>query len=208
MPANEPFTGLPVFSLSAFDPNSVLAVSDIGASPAVSKKITIANLASAIVGQYFTADEITQLQNIDTSTISTTQWSYLGAADQHVHTASDVVFKKVDIKNGAYLGVTLETFGITLQNTAYLELKSTGFFHPRIVCGPTNILDISDGGAGIRISTLGPVEFISTSNAMIVTKMTTAQKNAIATPQNGMILYDTDLNKFQGYEGGTWTSFI
>ena len=38
-------------------------------------------------------------------------------------------------------------------------------------------------------------------------RLTTAQKNAL-TAVNGMIVYDTTLNKFQGFENSAWISFI
>lgn len=47
----------------------------------------------------------------------------------------------------------------------------------------------------------------STTAALTVPRMTTAQKGGLSAA-NGMIVYDTDLNKFQGYENGAWTSFI
>ena len=40
-----------------------------------------------------------------------------------------------------------------------------------------------------------------------ISNLTTIQKNAL-TPTNGMIVYDTDLNKFQGYENGAWANLI
>lgn len=47
----------------------------------------------------------------------------------------------------------------------------------------------------------------STTDPLIVPRMTTTQKNAL-TGINGMIVYDSTLNKFQGFENGIWTSFI
>lgn len=51
------------------------------------------------------------------------------------------------------------------------------------------------------------LDLTSTTGALLVPRMTTAQKNAL-TAENGMIVYDTDLGKFQGREAGAWTSFI
>lgn len=53
----------------------------------------------------------------------------------------------------------------------------------------------------------GDFEMISVLGAFITNRLTTAQKNAL-TPVNGMIIYDTDLNKFQGYENGAWSNLI
>ena len=47
-----------------------------------------------------TAGEVDQLQNIDTITISNTQWGYLGALDQNLTTTSDVTFNNLTV-NGS-----------------------------------------------------------------------------------------------------------
>ena len=43
----------------------------------------------------------------------------------------------------------------------------------------------------------------STTGALIVPRMTLAQRSAI-TGVNGMIVYDTNFNRFYGYQGGAW----
>jgi len=51
------------------------------------------------------------------------------------------------------------------------------------------------------------VDITSTVGALLLPRMTTAQKNAL-TGSNGMLLYDNTLNKFQGYENGAWANLI
>jgi len=46
-----------------------------------------------------TADEGAQLENIDSATISTTQWGYLGGLNQALTTTSDALFNKVQSNN-------------------------------------------------------------------------------------------------------------
>lgn len=46
----------------------------------------------------------------------------------------------------------------------------------------------------------------STSKALLVPRMTTTQKNAIASPASGDLIYDTSLNQFSGYQNGSWSS--
>jgi len=48
------------------------------------------------------------------------------------------------------------------------------------------------------------VEFTSTTKGVVFPRMTTVQKNAIVTPVNGMIVYDTTLNSFYGYMNSAW----
>jgi hypothetical protein len=63
------------------------------------------------------------------------------------------------------------------------------------------------GSVTVSPSTSAALEVKSTTGAILVPRMTTTQKNAL-TPTNGMILYDTTLNKFQGYESGAWLNLI
>lgn len=41
------------------------------------------------------------------------------------------------------------------------------------------------------------------NQAFLIAQMTTAQRTAL-TPQKGMVIYDTDLNHFFGYENNNW----
>jgi hypothetical protein len=73
------------------------------------------------------------------------------------------------------------------------------------------------GASGTTLTTLttgltfkgtnGGLELSSTLGYLLLNRLTTAQKNAL-TAVNGMVVYDSTLNKFQGYENGVWTSFI
>lgn len=49
------------------------------------------------------------------------------------------------------------------------------------------------------------LEIQSTSQGLLVPRMTTAQRIAIATPATGLIVYDTDNNKFWYYNSTTWS---
>lgn len=47
----------------------------------------------------------------------------------------------------------------------------------------------------------------STTQGFLPPRMTTTQKNAIATPAAGLVVYDTTDNKHYGYNGTTWNAF-
>ena len=51
------------------------------------------------------------------------------------------------------------------------------------------------------------IDMVSTTKAPILPRMTTAQRDAL-TAVNGMMIYNTTLNKVQVYEGGAWASVI
>ena len=44
----------------------------------------------------------------------------------------------------------------------------------------------------------------STTKAFLLSRMTTTQMNAIGTPLNGMMIFDTTTNQFMGYNGTSW----
>lgn len=50
-------------------------------------------------------------------------------------------------------------------------------------------------------------EVNSTTGAVLLPRLTTTERNNL-TAINGMIIYNSTDNKFQGYEGGTWTNLI
>lgn len=39
-------------------------------------------------------------------------------------------------------------------------------------------------------------------------QLTTDERNTIQSPVNGQIIYNTTLNKFQGFENGAWINFV
>lgn len=52
------------------------------------------------------------------------------------------------------------------------------------------------------------LDISSTSKGLLLPRMTTVQRNAIATPATGLIVFDTTLNGFYGYDGTTWTQSV
>lgn len=71
------------------------------------------------------------------------------------------------------------------------------------------------GNAQIGIGTVTPnvssvLDISSTTQGMLAPRMTTAQKNAIASPADGLIVYDTDLKAFYFYLSTTtsWTPLL
>jgi len=76
----------------------------------------------------------------------------------------------------------------------------------------SNLVTINkDGNLGINILT--PTEKldvdgnVKTSGFVQFGSFTTAERNSL-TPANGMIIYNSDDNKFQGYENGGWANLI
>jgi hypothetical protein len=78
--------------------------------------------------------------------------------------------------------------------------------------------DATGGGSTIRHSLMvGSASFASasarlqvdsTTQGFLPPRMTTTQKNAIATPATGLVLYDTTTNKLCCYNGSTWNDLF
>ncbi|MEK7224331.1 MAG: hypothetical protein AAB221_01450 [Bacteroidota bacterium] len=51
------------------------------------------------------------------------------------------------------------------------------------------------------------LDVTSTSKGMLIPRMTTTNRTAIASPATGLQVYDTDLNQFYFYNGTAWTAF-
>lgn len=63
----------------------------------------------------------------------------------------------------------------------------------------------SSGNVGIGTnSPSAPLEVTSTTGGVIMPRMTTAQRNAISSPTNGEMIYNTTDHKFQGRANGAW----
>lgn len=126
-------------------------------------------------------------------------------------------------------GLTLTTTALTEGNggtgeTSYTDGQvligntgSTGLDKATIT-GTADQVTVTNGAGTITLSTpqsinttstptFNGLTLTSTTQALVVPVMTTTQKNGLAA-QSGMIVYDSTLNKFQGFENGMWVSFI
>lgn len=78
-----------------------------------------------------------------------------------------------------------------------------------VVEGDTGKVMIT-GNVGIGTTTpatSAKLDLTSTTGSLLLTRMTTVQRDAL-TAVNGMVLYNSTLNKVQVYEGGAWVSVI
>lgn len=57
-----------------------------------------------VQGVALTSGEVTQLANIDSTTISATQWGYLGVMDQNVRTSDSVIFATASVSQNLIVG--------------------------------------------------------------------------------------------------------
>lgn len=106
-------------------------------------------------------------------------------------TGLSTITRGVTINNGSTSTDATDAFTVKSPNQQYLIYTKPSTDRIGICTNaPLSVLDIT-----------------STTGTLIVARMTTTQKNAM-TGVNGMIVYDSTLNKFQGFEAGSWVSLI
>ena len=105
--------------------------------------------------------------------------------------------------NGAarqgYIGTGGSGSAMVLNSDHSLTLQAGGLSN-------NGIFILSNGNVGVgtqSVTTSTLVNLSSTTGALLITRMTTAQRNAL-TPINGMIIYNTTDNQFNLYENGSW----
>lgn len=114
-------------------------------------------------------------------------------------TSSSSGLKRVAIIEGIVEGTTAHNRGGRL---AFLTKADGGNEFTRMTITASGNVGIGT----VTLATSALLDLTSTTGALLVPRMTTTQKNAL-TAVNGMIVYDTTLAKFQGYEAGAWAAF-
>ena len=59
-----------------------------------------------------------------------------------------------------------------------------------------------------NIAPSAALEINSTSKGFLPPRMTTAQRDAISSPAQGLVIYNTTTNRLNGYNGSNWSAFI
>jgi hypothetical protein len=88
------------------------------------------------------------------------------------------------------IGARVNNVGSAISGSSTAENGSQVIFGSEIV----------DASAQVQIN--------STTRGFLPPKMTTTQKNAIASPAAGLVLYDSTTNKLQCYNGSTWNDLF
>ena len=175
-------------SVAALGTDDLFDVSEkISSSPDVyeSRKMTGAVLATFIQSY--------------TSNILNTNSLTLGGNYTHDLAGNQLVF------DGGNFGVVGE-IGVTAD-----DISRTNVFVAGDYLGQS-ILAVKNAG-NVGVGTLTPdasavLDASSTDSGFLVPRMTTAQKTAISTPAESLIVYDTDLNRHEFYNSAaSWTAF-
>jgi len=162
-----------------------------------SKKVTIASLKTVFAGDsglsegdpYTSGTNQGFLYNnngsIETDKMS---WNVDGLKVDRIYSG---VFRDPVYSNGwfSYSSASASTSNVTMGNatvqTFKVSLRSNGTFGTYTTQEQSSIL-----------------QFDSTSKGVLIPRMNTAQRNAISSPANGLLIYNTTDNQFQYYNGG------
>ena len=72
----------------------------------------------------------------------------------------------------------------------------------------TNLSLFSQVGIGTtNPDTSSILDITSTTQGVLTPRMTTVQRNAISSPAEGLLVFDTDESVFYFYNGGSWEAF-
>ena len=73
----------------------------------------------------------------------------------------------------------------------------------------THFVDAQNVGIGTTTpNSKAALEINSTTRGLLIPSMTTSQRLAIATPPNGLMVYDTERSSFYHYTGTTWSAIL
>jgi len=131
---------------------------------------------SYISGRHYTNAQADVLQILGGNAVSANTMSY-GGGSGSMNSVTEHRF---------YTGAT----NTTLTGTQRMTINSAGNVGIGVTSPNANaILDVT-----------------STTKAFMPPRMTTAQKNSVATPTAGMVVYDTDMKGISFYNGTAWTT--
>jgi hypothetical protein len=73
----------------------------------------------------------------------------------------------------------------------------------------THFVDAQNVGIGTtNPNARAALEISSTTKGLLIPSMTTSQRFAIASPPNGLLVYDTERNSFYHYTGNAWSAIL
>jgi hypothetical protein len=85
------------------------------------------------------------------------------------------------------------------------NIDQLNYYDPLVTGKPDKMSEAWIANVSAFIQTL---QGYLTQFGILVPQLTTAQRNSIQSPVNGQIIYNTTLNKFQGFEANAWVNLV
>jgi len=139
----------------------------------------------AYVDAQNTAQALTFAGDDSTGTAVNTGETFKFAGTQNITTAV----------SGDTLTITGPNLSNYLQNTGTQTIDNLSFNDNKISTSSNADLELTPGGTGN----------VAVTRPLVMASFTTTQRNAL-TAANGMMIYNTTTNQFEGYENGVWIS--
>ncbi|MDO8552082.1 MAG: hypothetical protein Q7S01_00970, partial [bacterium] len=126
------------------------------------------------------------------STITSGLFSMSGGASTTNLTASGISWL-----DGGLLALASSTIGAGGQTTGLTISGGATTTGNQYIAGTLGI-------GAVSLNASASLQIDSTTKGFLPPRMTTVQKNAIGSPAGGLVLYDSDLNKLNVYNGSAW----
>lgn len=124
---------------------------------------------------------------------------------------SDGITNMTSADNSVFIGKDVKANSSGQTNQIVIGHNAIGLGSNSVVLGNTSITRTAlRGQTSINTDTIdasAQLQVDSTTRGFLPPRMTTTQRNAIASPAAGLIVYDTTENKHYGYNGTTWNAF-
>ena len=171
----------------------------IGVTNKLSKLTVKGNADETNIGGTTSANNTTTIAGSGTSFLSK-----LGIGDRISLSSAPTTYATVT----TIVSDTSLTVSSPLGNgtTQTINAKHTAF---RVENYSNNVQMIIGDGGNVGIGCTNPnaaalLQIDSTSKGFLPPRMTTAQRNGISSPPEGLIIYNTSTHKVQFYNGSTW----
>lgn len=106
--------------------------------------------------------------------------------------------------NNIFIGFNTEYSSANISNSVVLGTNAIVSASNNFVVGGTGSDKLSVVVGGTAAVTSAVVDVNSTTQGLLPPRMTTTQKNAIASPAEGLVVYDITLHKLCCYDGTVW----